>query len=78
MCLYQDRFLKTLKIPKSLEVAVMINCSDLRNESGWKKTMSILFPNNEEKSPVSIIRFACHYKDLEIGFKAAEWAETGI
>ena len=29
-----------------------------------------------KKSPVSIIRFACHYKDLEIGFKAAEWARN--
>lgn len=71
----KDNFLKNLKIPSSLEVAVMINCSDLINESGWKKTMEVLFPNRCKESPVSIIRFACHFKDLETGFKASTWAQ---
>jgi len=70
----KDNFLETLTIPNSLEVAVMVNCSDLINESGWKNTMKLLFPNHSDKSPVSIVRFACHFKDLEIGLKAGAWA----
>lgn len=70
----KDNFLETLAIPSSLEVAVMVNCSDLINESGWESTMKLLFPNRCDKSPVSIVRFACHYKDLETGLNAAAWA----
>jgi 4-hydroxy 2-oxovalerate aldolase len=70
----KDNFLENLTIPSSLEVAVMVNCSDLINESGWKNTMKLLFPNQSDKSPVSIIRFACHFKDLETGLKASAWA----
>jgi len=71
----KDDFLKTLNIPNSLEVAVMVNCSDLKDKLGWEEIMKKLFPNKSINSPVSLIRFACHYKDLEIGLKAGTWAK---
>jgi len=71
----KDNFLDTLEIPNSIQLAVMINCSDLNNELGCNKTMKLLFPKRVDQSPVSIIRFACHFKDLELGFKAGKWAK---
>ena len=71
----KDGFLESLDIPPSLKIGVMINCSDLNNELGWEKIMKLLFPCRESKSPVSIVRFACHFKDLELGFKAGAWAK---
>ncbi len=71
----KDNFLESLEIPSSLEVAVMVNCSDLNNLIGWEKTMKKLFPKNSDHTNVSIIRFACHFKDLELGFNAGIWAK---
>ena len=71
----KEDFLKTLVIPNSIDIAVMINCSDLNSDLGWENIMNKLFPLKSKDSVVSILRFACHFKDLEIGFKAGQWAK---
>ena len=67
-----DSFLKTLKIPKGVTLGVMVNGSDLCSEIGYKKALKKLFPLNACDSPVDLVRFACHFHELDAAFCAAE------
>ena len=67
-----DRFLETLEIPKSLEVAVMVNVSDLGDVSDVERVVEYLFPLPKRDSKVDMVRLACHYSDLPSAYKAVK------
>ena len=70
-----DRFLTLLNIPLELEskIAVMVNASELVAESpGLAKTLESLF-NPKSKSPVSLVRIACHVHEFGQALPAADW-----
>lgn len=61
-CAYtKDSFIETLKIPKSLNIAVMINASDIVNKD---KKIILKYFRKKIKSKINIIRIAAHYKEL--------------
>ncbi len=66
-CAYtKDEFLESLKIPKKLKVAVMVNASDLINH-GTKdpiKNTKLLF-SRKKNSKVDLIRIAAHYHEIK-------------
>ena len=66
-CAYStDEFLKTLKIPKSIKLAVMVNASELvKNKSFSKNLRSVerLF-SRSNKSKIQLVRIACHYFEI--------------
>tara|TARA_B100000787_G_scaffold170138_1_gene164289 strand:+ start:174 stop:1784 length:1611 start_codon:yes stop_codon:yes gene_type:complete len=66
-CAYtKDEFLESLKIPKKLKVAVMVNASDLINH-GTKdpiKNTKLLF-SHKKNSKVDLIRIAAHYHEIK-------------
>lgn len=68
-----DEFLQSLTIPDGLEVAVMMNGADLCTELGVEAALERLFPSNASDSPVSIVRFACHFHEIETVLPAAKW-----
>lgn len=73
-CAYTtDAFLKTLRIPNGLEVAVMMNGSDLCTDQGCIPVLERLFPVAKADTPVDIVRFACHYHELKTVLPAAGW-----
>ncbi|MDC1055575.1 hypothetical protein OAP93_04005, partial [Candidatus Pelagibacter ubique] len=66
-CAYTtDEFLDSLKIPKNIKIAVMINGAELIENNNLKKNLSSL--NNLFKkskfSRVKLIRIACHFSEI--------------
>lgn len=60
-----DDYINELNIPAALNIGVMINGADLlRNPSGVKDGIDQLFVT-AEKSPVKMVRVACHVNQVE-------------
>lgn len=73
-CAYTtDDFLCTLSIPPELTLGVMVNGADLHTELGGFGTMERLFPEPATTSPVEMVRFACHFHELQEAMIAADW-----
>ncbi len=73
-----DSYINNLNIPKKLKdkIGVMVNGSDIlsqgNNESDVHKVLEGLFtPKN--KSPVSLVRIACHIHEFKHCLSAANW-----
>ena len=57
-------FLKKLKIPKKLNLGVMINAGDYLNKSDNPR---VLIKKNfllQSKSKIKLVRIACHFKEI--------------
>ena len=67
-----DSFLRSLDIPKGMTIGVMVNGSDLCSEIGYEEAIKKLFPVDAHDSPVDLIRFACHFHELNAAFSASE------
>ncbi|MDD9723044.1 aldolase catalytic domain-containing protein [Sulfitobacter sp. PR48] len=73
-CAYTtDDFLRSLTIPADLEVAVMVNGADLCTDLGCIPALERLFPEKADTTPVDIVRFACHFRELPEALPAAAW-----
>lgn len=73
-CAYTtDNFVKSLKVPKGLNLGVMVNASELlKYPSGIEVALDRLFsPANE--SPINLVRVACHVYEFERALVAANW-----
>ena len=68
-----DDFLESLNIPKDLMVGVMVNGSDLTNASCLESALFNLFPKDSARSPVDLVRIACHVEDLRDALPASVW-----
>jgi 4-hydroxy 2-oxovalerate aldolase len=75
-CAYTtDEYLNGLQIPEGLQVAVMVNGSELCQASGigMNEALEQLFPVPAADSPVSLVRLACHYHEFRAAFPAVAW-----
>lgn len=70
-----DDYLDSLNIPDSLQVAVMINASEICNKPEMEKLLERLFPRPSHQSHVSIVRVACHYHEFFEALPASEWLQ---
>ena len=68
-----DTYLAHLEIPKNLKVSVMVNASELVNSSDMTSVLQRLFPKPASRSPVDIVRLACHSHEIEMSFTAVKW-----
>ena len=68
-----DEFLHDLKIPKNLDVGVMINGSDLIKSDDLEKALHKLFPNDSSVSPVTLVRIACRIDEFGEALPASQW-----
>jgi 4-hydroxy 2-oxovalerate aldolase len=73
-CAYTtDDFLRGLAIPDGLSVGVMVNGADLCTSLGLQPALERLFPVPASSSPVGLVRFACHFRELSEALPAAGW-----
>lgn len=73
-CAYtSDDFLRSLDIPANLTVAVMVNGSDLLTDLGLIPTLEKLFPVPAAETPVELVRFACHFREVAQVLPAVTW-----
>jgi 4-hydroxy 2-oxovalerate aldolase len=62
-----DDFLRGLRLPSELTLAVMVNAKDLLAEGRPAETVDRLF-DARKNSPVSLVRIAAHYREIaELG-----------
>ena len=71
-----DAMLKSLDIPASLKLGVMVNTSELLN-SGTRieEQLSQLFPSRSREQ-ISLVRLATHLEELEEVVDAAKWLKS--
>ena len=73
-CAYSsDDFIRSLNIPDSLTIGVMVNASDLYTNIGWENAIKKLFPERAKNTLVKLVRIACHFHELENTSFAVEW-----
>ncbi|MFJ3053740.1 aldolase catalytic domain-containing protein [Pseudomonas nitroreducens] len=69
-----DSYLRSLNIPESLTVAVMVNAVELLSaETSLEQALTRLFPEGADISPVKVVRIACHVHEFERALPAAGW-----
>ena len=70
----KDNYLKRLSIPKGLKnkIAVMLNGSEIAEPKTQTSNLKKLF-NLKSKSPVSLVRIACHAHEFKNCLPAAKW-----
>ena len=68
-----DNYIKTLNIPDSLIIGVMINASDLYTNIGWKSALEKLFPETKRSTSFKLVRIACHFHEIPYSLLASEW-----
>tara|TARA_Y100001970_G_scaffold294295_1_gene449998 strand:+ start:24639 stop:26237 length:1599 start_codon:yes stop_codon:yes gene_type:complete len=69
-----DKFIKTLKIPKDLNIGVMINASDLLENKNPLKNCRKLFPKKNPK--VKFVRLACHLHEVYSLKNVLKWFKS--
>lgn len=68
-----DDFLRSLPIPDSLTVGVMVNGSDLVADMPQLEALERLFPVVAKESPVELVRVACHVHEFSRALPAVAW-----
>lgn len=59
----KDSFIESLKIPRNINIGVMINASEIiSNNPGNTEFINIVSGN---KSKIAFVRFACHFNEVE-------------
>lgn len=73
-CAYTtDTFLRGFAIPEGMLAGVMVNGADLCTSLGCQPALERLFPEPAAESPVNLVRFACHFRELPQALPAAGW-----
>lgn len=73
-CAYTtDDFVRSLEVPESLAVGVMINGKELIGELPQEEALERLFPVSASQSPVEIVRIACHVHEFSTALPAISW-----
>ena len=71
-----DSYIRTLTVPTGLKVAVMINATELVGSTPLENVLEKLFPENAEKSPVDVVRIACHVHEFVKALPACNWLKA--
>ena len=75
-CAYStDAFLRSLAIPQTLTLSVMINASELCGATPLAEVLQQLFPLPASESPVDLVRVACHVQEFAQALPAATWLQ---
>jgi 4-hydroxy 2-oxovalerate aldolase len=68
-----DDYLQTFNIPSSIKISVMINASEVINQSDINSALEKLFPLSAKASKVKIVRVACHIHELLKALNISNW-----
>lgn len=73
-CAYAtDDWIREIDPPSDLTVSVMANGADLLTDLGLIPSLELLFPEPAADTPVSIVRIACHLREIEAILPATTW-----
>ena len=76
-CAYStDQFLRSLSLPESLTIGVMINGNELTGEVPQQEALEQLFPVTANESPVDLVRIACHVHEFSQALPAVNWLKV--
>lgn len=76
-CAYStDQFLRSLSLPESLTIGVMINGNELTGEVPQQEALEQLFPVTANESPVDLVRIACHVHEFSQALPAVNWLKA--
>lgn len=65
-CAYTtDGYIDSLDVPEGLKLGVMMNASEIINHPAGSMAAARLMFSPADDSPVSLVRFACHYDEFE-------------
>jgi 4-hydroxy 2-oxovalerate aldolase len=71
-----DSFLRSLEIPDSLRIGVMVNASEVLNHpAGLLPALELLFVP-AAASPVELVRLACHVHEFAAALPACDWLKA--
>lgn len=68
-----DSYIRSLTIPASLKVAVMINATEIVGDMPQEEVLQQLFPHQASESPVDVVRIACHVHEFVKALPACNW-----
>lgn len=68
-----DAFIRSLSMPATLTVGVMVNASELVGDTPQEDALAQLFPQLAKESPVDLVRVACHVHEFEKALPAVYW-----
>lgn len=68
-----DEHIESLNIPKNINIAVMVNASDLIGFKSITNSLEKLFPKNANNSLVDIVRIASHPHEVSKVLPATRW-----
>lgn len=68
-----DDFLSSLPVPEGLVIGVMVNGSELVGKLPLMEVLERLFPLPASKSPVKLVRIACHVHEFSGALAAVSW-----
>ncbi|WP_020654762.1 aldolase catalytic domain-containing protein [Massilia niastensis] len=76
-CAYTtDSFIRSLDIPAGMKIGVMMNAAELVNHpAGPVDAAKLLFVPAAE-SPVTLVRFACHFHEIEKTLPVCAWLKS--
>lgn len=76
-CAYStDQFLRSLPLPSTLTIGVMVNASELIDEHSQLDVLQQLFPLPASESPVDLVRIACHIHEFAPALSAVKWLKA--
>jgi len=76
-CAYStDDFLRSLSLPESLTIGVMVNGSELVGEAPQQEVLKRLFPLPANESPVDLVRIACHVHEFSKALPVVTWLKV--
>ena len=74
----EERFINQLRIPKNLNIGVMINAGDfLSHVDSMEVLCNKTFPNIK-KSKIKFVRIACHFHEIFKISKIISWLKKTI
>lgn len=68
-----DRWIREINPPTDLTIGVMVNGADLLTDIGLVSSLELLFPEPADTTPVSLVRIACHLREIEAILPATRW-----
>lgn len=71
-----DVYVRSLNVPTTLKVGIMINASEFLADVPLEDGLETLLPYNAAESPVDLVRIACHVHEFERTLPAANWLKA--
>ena len=70
-----DKLLNNIRVPKEIDIGIMVNASDLINNKAFEDNCKKIF-HNIQNSKVKFVRFACHHHEVFLISRYIKWLKN--